>query len=211
MFDRRKEFIKDLDWGNFGEGVMINYIQETFKTKDKFVSYWYSSNDMTSNKSIMKSYDLRFGTYLNTDRINYISQFDVEIKCDGYEIDTGNLIFEKSCGKKKSGVFATKSKYFIYFLPLFKKDNVYRIKSNDLIELLGNFNEYIVSGGDKGSSTFMYRINRDDFNEKFIQVGGKIDTYDKYVIPEKFEKKQFEKKNYTYYSDTMKKYDNPLN
>lgn len=210
-FDRSKEFSKDMEWGNFGEGVMINYITETFKTKDKFVSYWYSSGDMTSNKSIMKSYDLRFGTYLNTDRVNFINKFDVEIKCDGYGIDTGNLIFEKSCNKKKSGVFATKAKYFIYFLPLFKTDNIYLIKSEKLVELLNNFNEYIVSGGDYGSSTFMYKISREDFNDKFIEAGGRIETYEKYIIPEKFEKKQFEKKsNYVYYGDTMKKYENPL-
>ena len=209
-FNRTEEFNKDNKWGSFGEGVMIKYIQDTFKTKDKFVSYWYSSGDFTKSKTVMKSYDLRFGTYLNTDRINYVSHFDVEVKCDGYDTNTGNLVFEKSSNKKKSGVFATKAKYFIYFLPLFTTDNLYIIQPNKLIELLNEFPEHIISGGDIGSNTFMYKISREDFNDKFVEAGGKIVTFNDYVIPSEFNKTQFTTTNKYVYHGEMKKYENPL-
>jgi hypothetical protein len=186
-FNRTEEFNKDNKWGTWGEGVMIKYIQDTFKTKDKFVSYWYSSGDFTKSKTVMKSYDLRFGTYLNTDRINYVSHFDVEVKCDGYDTNTGNLVFEKSSNKKKSGVFATKSKYFIYFLPLFTTDNLYIIQPNKLIELLRKKNissqdlqKYIDSVSSGGSAEFTdvdlstdegYNLYR-DICQTFIETRG---------------------------------------
>ena len=210
-FNRTAEFKKDNEWGNWGEGQLIKYIQDNFKTKDKFTSYWYSSGDFSKSKAVMKSYDLRFGTYLNTDRINYVNHFDVEVKTDGFEINTGNLVFEKSSGNRKSGVFTTKAKYFIYFLPLFTTDNLYIIQPEKLIKLLNEFPEHIISGGDYGSNTLMYKIHRDDFNDKFIEAGGKLVTFTDYTIPSKFNKKQFtDTKKYVYYGDTMKKYENPL-
>jgi len=108
-FDRSKEFTKDNDWGTWGEGIMINFIQEHFKRDDKFVSYWYNSSDLTNKKSQMKKWDLRFGCYKTNDRINYYDKFEVEVKTDGYSINTGNLVFEESCGGKKSGVFGAGS------------------------------------------------------------------------------------------------------
>lgn len=210
-FNRKKEFEKDDRWGHWGEGRMIDWITNHFKTSTKFVSYWYSSGDITKSKKEMKEFDLRFGVYNNTDRINWIDKIEFEIKTDGYDINTGNLIFENSCGRKKSGVFATKAKYFLYFLPLFNKDNIYLIQSEKLVKLLKSYNEYIVSGGDYGSQTHMYKIDKNLFDEEFKKVGGKIITYNDYTIPIEFEKKQFnEKKSTTYFSDSIKKYDDNL-
>lgn len=210
-FDRKKEFTKDNDWGNWGEGVMINFIEQLFKRGDKFVAYWYSSSDTSKKVSKMKKWDLRFGCYTNQDRINYYDKFEIEVKTDGYSIDTGNLIFEKSCGGKKSGVFATEAKYFVYFLPLFNTDNIYIIKSDKLIELLNEFNTHIVSGGDYGSNTMMYKVSRVDFNDRFKEFGGKILTYNNYSIPMRFEKSQFENK-IVYSGDNISKIDDdPFN
>lgn len=209
-FDRSKEFRKDNEWGTWGEGVMINFIQEHFKNDDKFVSYWYNSSDISNKKSQMKKWDLRFGCYTKLNRINYYDKFEVEVKTDGYGFDTGNLVFEKSCGGKKSGVFATEAKYFVYFLPLFNSNNIYIIKSEKLITLLGEFNTHIVSGGDSGSNTMMYKISKDEFDTKFIEIGGKIVTYSNYIIPSHFEKKKFESRNITYSSDEIKDYGDPF-
>ena len=208
-FDRSKEFKKDNDWGIWGEGVMINFIEELFKTDDKFVSYWLSSSDLTNKPSQMKKWDLRFGCYTNQDRINYYDRFEVEVKTDGYGIDTGNLVFEKSCGGRKSGVFATEAKYFVYFLPLFSSDNIYIIKSEKLVSLLSEFNTHIVSGGDKGSNTMMYKVSRNDFNDRFKEFGGKILTYSKYSIPVQFEKVKFEENKTVYYGENIK-YEDPF-
>lgn len=217
-FNRSNEFKKDLDYGKWGEGVVIPFITELFKREKTFISYWYSIDDMPNiKKSQLKEWDLRFGVYNYTDRINFTDKVEFEIKTDMYDINTGNLIFEKSSNNKKSGVFATKAKYFLYFLPLFKEDNIYIIKSENLRNLLiPHYNNYLVQGGDIGSNTFMYKINRNDFNEQFIKSGGKILTYNNYSIPSRFEgKKQFElddKKKYTYYSNDkkLKEYDDPF-
>lgn len=208
-FNRNKQFKKDNEWGTWGEGIMINFIQKVFKKEDKFVSYWYNSSDLSKSIRQMKKWDLRFGVYNNNDRINYIDKFEVEIKTDGYEKNTGNLIFEKSSGGKKSGVFATEAKYFIYFLPLFDTNNIYLIKSKDLIELLGQFDTHIVSGGDWGSNTMMYKIPRGEFDQKFITAGGKIVTYSEYIIPDKFEKQKFIESKTTYTGE-MKSYEDPF-
>ncbi len=208
-FDRKKEFNKDNQWGNWGEGLMIDFLPTVFKTTDKFISYWYNSSDMSKNVRQMKKWDLRFGVYKTTDRINYIDRFEVEVKTDGYDKNTGNLVFEKSCGGKKSGVFATEAKYFVYFLPLFNKDNIYLIQSEKLVNLLGNYNTHIVSGGDTGSNTMMYKISKDEFNEEFIKAGGKILTWNEYIIPERFEKQKFTESNITYTGE-IKDYPDPF-
>lgn len=207
-FNRTKEFNKDLDYGQWGEGVMIRFIESFFQTKERFVSYWYSNEH--TNKAKLKEWDLKFGTYLYTDRINYTGQFEVEVKTDMYETNTGNLIFEKSSGNKKSGVFATKAKYFIYFLPLFNKDNIYIIQSYKLVELLSKFNTHIVSGGDFGSNTMMYRVSRVEFDDEFKKVGGKIITFEDYIIPERFNKQTFKENKTTYKSDSLKDYEDPF-
>lgn len=209
-FDRNKEFKKDLKWGKFGEGVIINFIEEHFKNKESFVSYWYSSDDIYKSKSKLKLWDLRFGCYKYKDRINFYDKFEVEIKTDGYEKNTGNLIFEKSSNKKKSGVFDTQAKYFIYFLPLFKENNIYVIKSERLKELLKTFNEHIVEGGDYGSKTFMYKIPTQEFQDEFKKYSGRIYSWNKYDIPETFKKVQFNNKITTYYGDELKQYKDPF-
>jgi len=209
-FNRSKEFEKDLQYGNWGEGVMIRFIESFFQTRDNHLSYWYSIDDVQKDKRKLKEWDLRFGIYNKTDRINYTDKVDFEVKTDMYEINTGNLIFEKSSGGKKSGVFATKAKYFIYFLPLFNEHNIYVIKSEKLIELLNNFNTHIVSGGDFLSNTMMYKISRVEFDEKFKEAGGKIITYNDYTIPERFNKEQFKENITTYSSESLKQYEDPF-
>lgn len=207
-FDRSKEFTKDLDYGHWGEGVMINFIESYFQNREKFVSYW-CSNEHT-NKAKLKEWDLKFGTYYYKDRINYTGQFEVEVKTDMYGVDTGNLIFEKSSNGKKSGVYATKARFFCYFLPLFKENNIYWIESAKLIELLKKYDTHLLQGGDIGSNTFMYRISRTEFDNDFKTAGGKIITYEDFDIPKRFEKNQFDSKKVVYESTDIKTYEDPF-
>jgi hypothetical protein len=212
-FNRTTQFNKDNEWGKWGEGIMIRLVEDVFKKKDSFVSYWYSIDDVTKKKSELKKWDLRFGCYKVDDRKNFYDKFEVEVKTDGYKRNTGNLVFEKSCGKKSSGVFATKAKYFIYFLPLYRNNNVYIIKSEKLIELLKNYDDCVVPGGDPGSDTFMYKIARSNFDNEFKSAGGKILTYTSYDIPERFNKPRFDSIIFTYDVDNldfMDKYEDPF-
>lgn len=202
-FNRKKQFNSDLKWGKWGEMTIIPFIESTFVKGSKFVSYWFSSDDITTKKNILKEWDLRFGVY-DKDHMNgidFIDKIEFEIKTDKYGIDTGNLIFEKSCNRKPSGVFATKAKWFIYFLPLFKQDNIYLIKSENLRNLLKNYNNDLTSGGDYGSNTMMYKISRIDFDKQFKMAGGTIHTFNNYTIPEEFNLNLFEQNNDVYHSD----------
>jgi hypothetical protein len=211
-FNRNKEFKKDIKWGKWGEGVMIPFLEEVFKFKDKYISYWYSSDDLTKNVKDLKKWDLRYGVYEIGDRINWIKKIEFEVKTDGYGFDTGNLVFEKSSGRKKSGVFASEATYFVYFLPLFDTNNVYIIQSEKLIKLLEEFGDnYVVSGGDYGSNTFMYKISKLEFNDKFIEAGGKILTCFNYKIPDEFNKQKFNKNTIIYSGGgDQKNYEDPF-
>lgn len=202
-FNRKKQFNSDLEWGKWGEQTIIPFIEQTFKQKEKSVSYWYSSDDVTKNKKELKEWDLRFGVYDKTymNGIDFIGKLEFEIKTDKYPTNTGNLIFEKSCNRKPSGVFATKAKFFIYFLPLFKQDNIYLIKSEKLRTLLEKYPNDIVSGGDYGSNTMMYKISRNDFDIEFKKAGGIISSWTNYTIPEQFNIKEFNQNHDVYYSD----------
>lgn len=211
-FNRTKQFNSDLEWGNFGEQTLIPFIEKYFNRGDKFISYWYNSSDITKNKKVLKEWDLRFGTYDKNyfNGKDFTGKIEFEIKTDKYPINTGNLIFEKSCGRKQSGVFATKANYFLYFLPLFKQNNIYLIKSEALRVLLKKYDWCITSGGDYGSNTMMYKIPREDFDKEFIEAGGRIETFNDYTIPEWFNVKEFKENKYIYKSDEFKKYENPL-
>lgn len=201
-FNRKKQFNSDLRWGKWGESTIIPFITKTFLKGTKSVSYWYSSDDITSNKKTLKEWDLRFGVYdSEVSRIEFVDKIEFEIKTDKYGVNTGNLIFEKSCNRKPSGVFATKAKWFIYFLPLFKQDNIYLIKSENLRNLLKNYNNDLTSGGDYGSNTMMYKIPRIDFDKQFKSAGGTIHTWNDYTIPEEFNLNLFKQNNDVYHSD----------
>jgi hypothetical protein len=209
---RSEQVDKDLTFGKWGELTIIPFLQDLFKVGTKSISYWYSSEHIYKNKSDLKKWDLRFGVYDTTyfGGKDYIDKIEFEIKTDKYREDTGNLVFEKSCGGKKSGVFATEAKYFVYWMPLFKEDNFYIIKTEKLRDLLGEFNTHIISGGDKGSNTMMYRVSKAEFNDVFKSRGGKILTISDYTIPEEFQLERFEEKKYIYTSDELKKYDDEI-
>lgn len=200
MFDRRKEFKKDLEFGAWGENEMINFIMSYFPKNYPDGDFQFIGTSNGLNKKVMKEWDLRFGIYSKTDKLKSAINIYFEIKTDGYETKTNNLIFEKSSNNKKSGVFGTTAHFFIYFLPLYNERNIYIIKPKKLIELLeSNFMTHIVSGGDLGSNTFMYKINRDDLDELFIKAGGRIETYSNYIIPAMFDKSAFNDKGMTIY------------
>lgn len=201
MFDRNKEFKKDLEFGAWGEDTMIKFIMSYFPKGYPNGDFQFVGTSNGLSKKIMKEWDLRFGVYSKVDKLQPANYIYFEIKTDGYESDTGNLIFEKSSAGRKSGVYGTTANYFIYFLPLFTKDNVYIMNSKKLIALLESFdkNNYLITGGDTGVITFMYKISKDEFDEPFLKAGGRIITYTDYIIPDKFDKSLFSDKGMTIY------------
>ncbi len=68
-----------------------------------------------------------------------------------------------------------------------------------------------MSGGDYGSNTFMYKISKLEFNDKFIEAGGKILTCFNYKIPDEFNKQKFNKNTIIYSGGgDQKNYEDPF-
>lgn len=196
--ERKEQFKKDLNFGSWGEEILMPWIRDYFNRKDFHLSYWWNSEKEADELKLvgvkrqlkLKEYDLKFGYYPSTTPKYPTKYVTFEIKTDKYE-DTGNVCFERSDNGKKSGVFSTKSDYFIYFFPRYRENNLYIIKSEKLRGLLEMYNNYITYGGDLGK-TANYIIRKEDFNDNFKKAGGRIETFTP-TIPEKYNLKTFEK------------------
>ncbi len=213
-----KQFTSDLDYGKAGENELWPWIELYFSTPTRLISYWYDSDYEARNlkgtafKSKVKEYDLKFGVYKES-KIFCEREITFEIKTDKYEKDTGNLVFEYKDKGIDSGPFGSSSDYFIYWLPKFTKDNLYLIKTEKLSELLKKdiFSKNIKTGG-QFTKTEMFVIPKTDFNNEFIQAGGKIETFNSDRLLNNFGLSQFKVDNNktNYYSDELKKYDDPF-
>jgi len=185
-WNRSQQFQKDNQKGMFGERIMINYIENNILTQKYDLHFnHHSHSKYPGQKSKWKDYDVCFAVHHKGD-ISGITGKKIlaEIKTDFYETKTDNLVFEVSCGGKTSGVFVTKADLFVYFFPLYLKDNVYVIKPSNLIKLLEeNFQHCVIQGGDYGSATMMYKVTRREFNSLFKKYGGRIDTFNNYQLP----------------------------
>jgi hypothetical protein len=212
------KFTKDEEFGKWGEYTLIPFIEKYFNEKliTQNITYWYDSGYQASNKSfserksILKSYDLKFGLYENGN-ISPKKSVTFEIKTDKF-MNTGNVVVEKKYKKQPSGVFGSSADYFIYFFPRRLKDQVYIIKRERLVEMFESdtkWNEYLRYGGDNDSA-LMYVIPSSEFDEEFKKFNGKLLQFDTYEIPTEFGLDKFIDNSISYVSDNVKKYDNPL-
>lgn len=128
-------------------------------------------------KSVRTFLESKDAVYLND---NHDNKYDLAMEIKGkrvtYEIktdvfctpakDTGNLFIEYKCRGKASGIEVTKADWFVtYYKHL---NEMWFIKTTDLIDLIHNnkFRE-IVNGGDIGSQTHGYLINRKQYKDNF--------------------------------------------
>lgn len=96
------------------------------------------------------------------------NQLKYEIKTDvllSEKRDTGNLVVEFESRNKPSGISVTQANYYVYYIPKLKE--IWNIKIDNLKLLIENNNFKKVSGGDVGSNTKMYLINREKFKSNF--------------------------------------------
>lgn len=204
------KFNSDLDWGHYWEWESISFICETFNKvlNKRGEKLNFLQENISTKKNELKKWDMK---YLISDikENNPIKKLTFEIKADKFE-ETGNLFFEKSCSKKPSGVFSTEADYFIYILPRYSSLNFYLVKPKDLIELLTTkYAQCLSYGGGDGGRVVSYLVTKSEFDEDFIKIGKLYDWNVK--IPDKFNIVKFnEKKKYTYQSDFLKCYENPL-
>lgn len=210
---RKKQFTLDEQFGHWCEEQLIDFVEKFFSTDKRKVSFWYDSkteynyliNRTHEYREALKKYDLKFGVYEDGNKFPK-KGFKIEIKGDKYK-NTGNVFFELECSKKASGIMATEAEYFIYWLPRFNERNLYIISCNKLKELLKQerWNSFLnYSSGDDGRVKALV-IPKDEFNEVFLSIGGKIETFVK-EIPERFDLIKFE--NDTIYNcDKISKYE----
>lgn len=213
-----EQFNKDEKFGKWGEETLINFIEGYFNEKliNQKLAYWYDSSYQANNKSyserksILKSYDLKFGLYENGN-ISPKKSVTFEIKTDKF-MNTGNVVFEKKYKKESSGPFGSSADYFIYFFPRRLRDQVYLIKRERLVEMFESdtkWNEYLRYGG-SNQSALMYVIPSVEFDEEFKKFNGKLLQFDNYEIPEEFGIDKFTDNTISYVSNTMKNYENPF-
>lgn len=218
-----KKFKSDLSYGTHFEFATIPFIEEFFNKhlnkQDK--SLMFLQENLSTNLTELKKWDTK---YIIVDSLTRKRLEDkpltFEIKADKYD-KTGNLIFEKTCSKKPSGVFVTEAEYFVYILPRYTSQNFYIVKPEKLRDLLSTtFSSCISMGNGDGGKVTSYLVNKFTFDEEFIKIGKILDV--NIEIPDKFNLTKFkeEAKTVNYYSvntesslnysDSIKKYDNPL-
>ena len=209
-----QKFTKDEEFGKWGEYTLIPFIEKYFNEKliTQNITYWWDSayeagnKQYSERKSILKSYDLKFGLYENGN-ITPKKSVTFEIKTDKF-MNTGNIVIEKKYKKQLSGVFGSSADYFVYFFPRRLKDQVYIIRRERLVEMFESdtkWNEYLRYGGD-GDSALMYVIPATIFDEDFIKFNGKLLQFDTYEIPEEFGLDKFVDNNVTYVSNNITNY-----
>lgn len=144
IFENGKyNFNTDLSIGLQGEA----YIREFLETL-KFV-YVDTCSD--------KRYDLRM-SYKG-------KECTYEIKTDVYERNTGNMAIEFESRGKASGISVTEADYFVYFFPLWGE--IWNIKTSELRALIAENKFYVKNGGDKGSNTKFYLINKEKVRTRY--------------------------------------------
>lgn len=100
-----------------------------------------------------------------------------EIKTDGAHIrpnketgelyETGNMVVEYESRGKASGIAATKAEFFITYYP--QLNEIWLIKTEKLKDLIRENKDTIrkTVGGDSGSNTKMFLLNRERFKKEF--------------------------------------------
>jgi hypothetical protein len=192
---RKEQFKKDDEWGQWGEETLIPFIEMVFN------QHYYKhgkkiSWDTKHNKTY--HYDLRFLQYDKNSIFPDQKSLTFEIKTDKFD-RTGNLVFEIGEANQKGdklkvkdkGIYQTEADYFIYFLPRYSEKNLYIFKSSILREFLKKSNYHTTWGGDKGT-TKMFKVTKADFDEILLKENlGKVYGYNSFEIPERFSVKRF--------------------
>jgi len=153
------DFKPDLRDGQQGQNVMKFFLESYFGFK--YLGQGYTS-----------AFDLRMRDEAEKRTLLY------EIKTDLYEKDyatgTGNLVLEYECRGKRSGIQKSKADYYIWYLPLLDRDQIWMASLDTLLFCIGRkrwkvqpIGEYSARMGEK--SGLAYMIPRYD-DKTFFEV-----------------------------------------
>ncbi len=139
-------FEEDIVTGEQGE----DFIKEFMINK----GYKFISDNKDNKYDLLMSFKNR--------KIKYEIKTDVLLSPKN---DTGNIVVEFESRGKSSGISVTEAEFYIYYIP--KLNEVWNIKMDKLKNLINSNNFKEVIGGDKGSDTKMYLINRNKYKNNF--------------------------------------------
>ena len=95
----------------------------------------------------------------------------IEIKTDVLctpERDTGNMFIEKHSRGKDSGIAVSQAEWFVMYYPYLNES--YFIKTETLRNLVKDTYFYVATGGDPGSNTKGYLVNKKKYGKKFNKI-----------------------------------------
>jgi hypothetical protein len=140
-------FKKDLVLGNQGETVIVEFLVA------KGLTYLESNDDNRYDFIMLK----------NNTEVTYEVKTDVLCKPS---YDTGNMFVEFKCRNKPSGIETSQAKWFVTYFKFLNE--IWFIKSDKLRQIIkDNYFHIIKNGGDIGSQTHGYLINRKKFKKHF--------------------------------------------
>jgi hypothetical protein len=115
-------------------------------------------------KFIHKNNDNKYDLLMSYNDNNYTYEIKTDVLLSEKR-DTGNLVVEFESRGKPSGVSVCEADYYVYYIPKLKE--IWNIGMNDLKNLIASESFRVVVGGDKGSNTKMYLIEREKYKEHF--------------------------------------------
>lgn len=139
-------FEEDIVAGEQGEG----FIKEFMINK----GYKFISDNKDNKYDLLMSFKNR--------KIKYEIKTDILLSPKN---DTGNIVVEFESRSKPSGISVTEAEFYVYYIP--KLNEVWNIKMDKLKNLINSNNFKEVVGGDEGSNTKMYLINRNKHKKHF--------------------------------------------
>jgi hypothetical protein len=136
-------FKKDLEKGVIGEEFISNFLRG--------LGYKLISTCNNNKFDLLMEYKRAPYTY--------------EIKTDTYPINTGNIAIEVESRGRPSGLSVTTADYFVTYFP--NLGEIWNIKTSELRELIKNNDIFLKTGGDIGSETKFYLVNKSKFKNSF--------------------------------------------
>lgn len=154
-------FNTDIKDGEKGESIISNFLQSYgYKQLSDNKDNKYDLK-MLTDKGIETTFEVKTDVFCYPERI--ITENGVEKTIP--RKDTGNMFIEMESRGKASGISVTQANWFVMYFPYFKK--AWFIRVTDLKQLIEENDFRIVTGGDPGSNTKGYLINRRNFQQYF--------------------------------------------
>ena len=154
-------FVKDLASSKKGEQLVTKYFENLVESPSggsgQLTPYTLTGINNT------KAWDLKFERDFNYQYGDHHQEILVEVKTDFFP-RVANMAIEVACRGKPSGLMTSKSDYYSYVF--YNLREVWTIKTNILKNIMDLAHQVSI-GGDKGSNTVVFLLDREKVREHF--------------------------------------------